>query len=41
MPTLAGLVGELLEQAGADALALELVGDGERHLGPAGSRRRT
>ena len=36
MPTLRGLVGELLEQAGAHALALELVGHRERHLGAGG-----
>ena len=33
MPCAAARCGELLEEAGADALALEVVGDGERRLG--------
>ena len=36
-----GGLGQLLEEARADPLALERVGDGERDLRRAGSRRRT
>ena len=36
-----GVRGEPLEQARADAATVKLVGDGERDLGAAGSRRRT
>ena len=39
-PVPGGALGELLDEACADAAALIPVGDGERRLGELGSRRR-